>query len=698
MKKNLFFIALYVLILHTGSFSQNVGINSDGTDPDNSAMLDIKSTDKGLLIPRMTQAERNAIISPATGLMIFQTDGTKGFYYFDVTWKIIGFTGNYSDLTGAPTFATVATSGSYSDLLNQPSSMDMVDGYHASAFATSSHNHDADNITSGELSPLRVRKMTVADTRDLNPEPQSFEPALQLDFKKNSTNGLNDGGDYNSIITVRPYGNGTDFSGGAVYQLGATINGNMWMRFSSGASAWGEWKRFLTTHDFNSSTTNYLTKWNDSLLVSGSIYDNGSIGIGTNVPTSKLDVRGSVSLGLSTGLSERYEFFVNRGRINFSSLANDNNHVIYNNSNNIDGEGAWDGMKMNVYNGLNIRVGDAGTTSAIYINQLGKVGIGSLNPTHHFEVYSALTTTPTTMGLFNNYSGLNNSGGDYEISSLKIGTAGSYSSISGKIPTGCWGDQVRLDFSTPMTNNNNTQVVRMSIMPFTGNVGIGTTTPANSAALEVSGTSKGFLPPRVTQPQRDAITPVAGLMVYNTTTNKPNFYNGTEWINFDGSPARPLVPGDMYQGGVVAYVLQPGDPGYDANIEHGIIASLYNQGSLNAWYNGVNILTGATDTVLGTGNENTIEIIYAQGNSGNYAAKICKDFTSAGYYDWYLPSKDELNKLYLNKDAIGGFSDSFYWSSSETNEYIAWAQDFTNGTQTLKNKFMEYRVRAIRTF
>lgn len=62
-----------------------------------------------------------------------------------------------------------------------------------------------------------------------------------------------------------------------------------------------------------------------------------------------------------------------------------------------------------------------------------------------------------------------------------------------------------------------------------GNVGIGTT--ANAAAiLDVSSTTKGFLPPRMTTTERNAIaTPPAGLMVYNTTTNKLNFYNGTAW-------------------------------------------------------------------------------------------------------------------------------------------------------------------------
>jgi microcystin-dependent protein len=79
MKKiTLIFIAL---IVAATTFAQNVGINSDGSAPDGSAMLDVQSTTKGFLTPRMTAAERTAIADPANGLLVFQTDGTSGFYY-----------------------------------------------------------------------------------------------------------------------------------------------------------------------------------------------------------------------------------------------------------------------------------------------------------------------------------------------------------------------------------------------------------------------------------------------------------------------------------------------------------------------------------------------------------------------------------------------------------------------------------------
>ncbi len=75
--------------------AQSVSINTDGSMPDNSALLDVKSTNKGLLLPRMTSVERAAIASPATGLMVYQTNGTAGFYYNAGTpatpnWQLVG--------------------------------------------------------------------------------------------------------------------------------------------------------------------------------------------------------------------------------------------------------------------------------------------------------------------------------------------------------------------------------------------------------------------------------------------------------------------------------------------------------------------------------------------------------------------------------------------------------------------------------
>ncbi|MEZ4857614.1 MAG: tail fiber domain-containing protein [Flavobacteriaceae bacterium] len=86
MKK---FILFSFIAFFCSQINAQVGINT--TTPDPSSELDISSTDGGILIPRMTQTDRDAIATPATGLMIYQTDNTPGFYYYDgSSWVIIG--------------------------------------------------------------------------------------------------------------------------------------------------------------------------------------------------------------------------------------------------------------------------------------------------------------------------------------------------------------------------------------------------------------------------------------------------------------------------------------------------------------------------------------------------------------------------------------------------------------------------------
>lgn len=72
------------------SFAQSVSINNTGTTADTTAILDVSSTVKGLLIPRMTAIQKTAIVTPATGLLVYQTDGDAGFYYFNGTaWLLL---------------------------------------------------------------------------------------------------------------------------------------------------------------------------------------------------------------------------------------------------------------------------------------------------------------------------------------------------------------------------------------------------------------------------------------------------------------------------------------------------------------------------------------------------------------------------------------------------------------------------------
>ncbi len=238
------------------------------------------------------------------------------------------------------------------------------------------------------------------------------------------------------------------------------------------------------------------------------------------------------------------------------------------------------------------------------------------------------------------------------------------------------------------------------------NVGIGTSTPAPSAQLDLSTTNKGFLPPRMTYAQRNQITnPAKGLMLYciDCGTGELQGYNGAKWTNMIGGDAQqPIAIGVRLGGGIVGYIFQQGDPGYIAGEIHGIIVGLENRPGTNAddipcdcaqWDctevpNNVNcdpvfgVGGTAADTPaiyqIGRGLINTDGIIQKYSNCGflyrnDYAAKLARDYNGAGYTDWFLPSLKELIKVTVNLQSNGTFGSNFYWSSSELDQDIAWA-------------------------
>jgi len=92
----IYILLAFILLSITGIAQVGIGTAT----PASSAALDVTSTSKGILIPRMTQAQKNAIVSPATGLLIYQTDVTSGFYYYNgVSWVTFGGSAGWA-LTG----------------------------------------------------------------------------------------------------------------------------------------------------------------------------------------------------------------------------------------------------------------------------------------------------------------------------------------------------------------------------------------------------------------------------------------------------------------------------------------------------------------------------------------------------------------------------------------------------------------------
>ena len=140
-------------------------------------------------------------------------------------------------------------------------------------------------------------------------------------------------------------------------------------------------------------------------------------------------------------------------------------------------------------------------------------------------------------------------------------------------------------------------------------------------------------------------------------TNSVATVYGAE-ITFTTITPPPPAVGDNYGGGKIFYIFQPGDPGYVAGQYHGLIAAPSDIPS-----NAYRIFIGCygnvgTSAALGTGAANTLTLISSCNDTYN-AAKLVDALTDGGYSDWYLPSKDELNKLYLNKNSVGNVAGSF---------------------------------------
>jgi hypothetical protein len=170
------------------------------------------------------------------------------------------------------------------------------------------------------------------------------------------------------------------------------------------------------------------------------------------------------------------------------------------------------------------------------------------------------------------------------------------------------------------------------------------TPPDNSAMLDVKSNSRGFLPPRLSFTERNSIIDaVAGLIIWCidcTTTGELQVYNGTIWTNMiGGAAAVPYTIGMAYGGGVIFYLDNTG--------VHGLIAATSDHSIWAAWGCYPASIPG-TSSEIGTGQTNTA-LIVAECGEPNRAARICDDLVLNGFDDWFLPSQDELNQLYLQK-------------------------------------------------
>jgi hypothetical protein len=470
-------------------------------------------------------------------------------------------------------------------------------------------------------------------------------------------------------------------------------DGTQWVSFSGGSGA-----------------LNYIPKWisANSLSSTSLLFDNGTnVGIGTTTPSEKLEVVGNIKSTGGTIHSNAFGALLSTGSGNTTSLmagraggglgasyqpasagvnggnlsieAGGASHGAKGGDVSIVSGDAFDGgsqggnifLKSGGYQnwtpgyiafftGASHPHGLGNPPEQMRISGSGNVGIGTTVPSSKLDMagdfnvraMSAPAVSPATQGRIYFDSGTNK----FKVSEH----GGAYVDLIGGNIGGGWTDGGANVYLTSITDN----------------VGIGTTTP--SSKLEVQGTVKIV---DGSQGTGKVLTSDAmGLASWQT-------------------PVVGHTIGESYGGGIVFYV-------YD-NGQHGLIAATADQNIWPGirWNAGTDTNTMAYADGVGAGKANTAIIIANQGygDGSTYAARICNEYsiTVAGvtYGDWYLPSKFELNLLYLQRSVVGGFATNLgYWSSTEILSNSVSRQYFGNGSQSNDSKYATYAVRAVRAF
>lgn len=252
---------LIVLLCQQESIAQSMSVNSNGARPDSSAMLDVQSTSKGLLIPRMTLAQRTAIVNPADGLMVYQTDGVKGVYVYNATstsWNAENDNLGNHLATENIVLDTFFLSG---------------DGDDEGVFVSSTG--EVGIGTTAPTSQLEVFDASSNTLLNITNQNTTSSPILNL---KRSRTGLTPvaNNDYLGIVQFNGYV-------GSTYEAGARIRAQV-----NGATSAGDLPTRLLFETSADGTANPIARM--------AITNSGDIGIGTNIPDSKLHVVGNLTL------------------------------------------------------------------------------------------------------------------------------------------------------------------------------------------------------------------------------------------------------------------------------------------------------------------------------------------------------------------------------------------------------------------
>jgi len=563
MKTNI--LTTLLILLSLGLFAQ-VSINTDGSSPDGSAMLDVKSTDKGMLVPRMSTAQRTAINNPATGLLVFD-ETTGDFWFYNGTAWVSLSAGSDHDLYEVGT--TTAPDNITDNLWTQGSvAFGNADGIAGGAGSEASGLYSIaggrSSIASGWYSMAigdTTKAIGFASTALGSGTIASGNYSTALGFKANATEqfstalGANTtaSGEYSTAL-----GSVTIAEGNYSTAMGAntTASGFMSTAMGRGIIAQGNYSFGIGLNN----STNTITNANTMAIMGG------NVGIGTTAPSTQLEVAGQVKItggspganklltsdanGLATWTAPQPQGWtvdadtlyssadstvtVREGKMGIGTTSPSSKLEVVGQVKITGGSPGVNKVLTSDANGLASWTTpqpqgwtvDADTLfssvdSTVTVRE-GKMGIGTTSPSSKLEVAGQVKIT----------------GGSPGANKLLTSDANGLATWTAPQPQG-W----TVDADTLYSSADSTVTVRE------GKMGVGTNSPDNSAILEANSTTKGFLPPRMTSVERSAInSPAAGLMIWCTncgSNGELQVFNGNEWTNIMGGAAA-LGCGDSF--------------------------------------------------------------------------------------------------------------------------------------------------------
>ncbi|MEO0583162.1 MAG: tail fiber domain-containing protein [Bacteroidota bacterium] len=557
-----YLVLLISLLSLSGLFAQSEGvsINATGNDPAPSSILDIQSSSKGILIPRLTATERDAITSPATGLMVFVTTDARFYYYNGAAWQAMaGSAGGYDwSLTGNtgtdPNMNFIGTTDSTGfvirtnndtifrflpngNMIGGGSSNQITGGTRSviegGAFNVITNDYasiggGADHVVSGAYASISggigndasdfyayvgggsnnnatgIGTSIVGGTSNTASEPYAFVGGGEMNAVSGSDSFIGGGGQNTASnnYSVVVGGNQNISSGLSSYVGGGILN------------TASETVSFVGGGELNNASERGATI--------GGGFDNEASGVGAFIGSGSGNIASAdraVVVGGFENVASGVASFVGGGHTNIASSYGETVLGLFSDPYTPNSTNTFDANDriFTIGNGTSF----TDRSNAMTVLKNGHVGIGTNEPVWPLTLAGNMEMQGQNGQIrFRDFGGI---GGSFIQQAAIRTNINAPNSISSFQPT-----SVSMNFDLPAENDGTTATIMT--LRGDGNVGIGTNNPASSAILNIESTERGLLIPRMTDSERNAIaSPVNGLLVYSTTDNRFSYYNGGNW-------------------------------------------------------------------------------------------------------------------------------------------------------------------------